>query len=297
MRAVWSLWTAPLVGGTHPGWGTPRHHLLSWVLSVRLARAHFTETCLVTDQRGAALLVEGLGLPFDRVTTALDALSDWDPEWWAIAKLHACAAQTTPFAHLDNDVFLWKPLGDALLTAPVFAEHPETSDLGTSCYRPEAVEHALRRSGGWMPDEFMAWMPHGGRLVAPNCGILGGTDTAFLRYFAETALRFIGHPANMPVWKEKAGIAGDAIVFEQLFLAACLQYHADRAGSPHGDVRIAYLFENTAAARAEAEERGYTHLVAGAKREPQVLAALERIVARDYPADYARVLALDGAMA
>jgi len=67
-----------------------------------------------------------------------------------------------------NDVFLWKPLDDVLLAAPVFAELPETGDLGDSCYRPEAVEHALRRSGGWMPDEFMAWMPHGGRLIAPN---------------------------------------------------------------------------------------------------------------------------------
>ncbi|WP_431284199.1 DUF6734 family protein [Humitalea sp. 24SJ18S-53] len=293
MRAVWSLWTAPLAGGTHPGWGTPRHHLLSWVLSVRLAREHFAETCLVTDRRGAAMLVDGLGLPFDTVTTSLEALAGWDPEWWAIAKLHACAAQAGPFAHLDNDVFLWKPLAETLLAAPVFAEHPESSELGASCYRPEAMEHALRQSGGWMPEEFMAWMPHGGRLVAPNCGILGGTDLAFLRHFAQTALRFIDHPANLPIWREKAGIAGDAIVFEQLFLAACVQYHAGRRDSPHGDVRIAYLFEGTGQARTEAESRGYTHLVAGAKREPEVLAALERIVARDYPADYARVLALE----
>ena len=140
----------------------------------------------------------------------------------------------------------------------------------------------------------MAWMPHGGRLVAPNCGVLGGTDTAFLRHFATTALRFIDHPANQPIWARKAGIAGDAIVFEQLFLAACVQYHAGRAGSPHASVRLMHLFESPAAARQDAEARGYTHLVAGAKREPAVLAALERIVARDHPAAYARASALAG---
>ena len=118
MRAVWSLWTAPLTSGTHPGWLTPRHHLLGWILSFHLARAHATETCLVTDSQGAALLVEGLGLPFDHVSTALDALAGRDPEWWAIAKLHACAAQDAPFLHLDSDVFLWQPLPAALLAAP-----------------------------------------------------------------------------------------------------------------------------------------------------------------------------------
>lgn len=292
MRAVWSLWSAPLTGGTHPGWLTPLHHLLGWILSFHLARAHAAETRLVTDAAGAALLVDGLGLPFDHVSTELDALAGWDPEWWAIAKLHACAAQDAPFLHLDSDVFLWKPLPPSLLAAPVFAEHPEESDLGASCYRPEAVEHALRQAGGWMPEEFMAWMPHGGRLVAPNCGILGGTDTAFLRYFAHTALRFIGHPANMPAWRRKAGIAGDAIVFEQLFLAACVQYHAGRAGSPHATVRLEHLFASPAAARHDAEAQGYTHLVAGAKREAGVLAALERIVARDHPAAYARACAM-----
>ncbi len=76
------------------------------------------------------------------------------------------------------------------------------------------------------------------------------------------------------MWKQKAGIADDAIVFEQRFLAACLQYHEDRTGSPYGDV-----FERTAAARAEAEARDHTRLVAGAKREAQVLAALERMLA------------------
>ena len=289
--AVWSLWTAPLTGGSHPGWGTPRHHLLSWVLSVRLARPLFGRLVLVTDSRGAALLRDGLGLPFDEVSTALDALHGLDPDWWAVAKLHACAMQETPFVHLDSDVYLWRPLPERLLAAPVFAEHPETGELGASCYRPEEVEAALRRSGGWLPEELAAWMPHGGRLTAPNCGVLGGTAVGFLRHFAAQALRLVGHPDNQAAWRSRP-VAGDAIVVEQLLLAACVAYHAARPGSPHAGVRLDYLFESGAAAWREAEAAGYTHLVAGAKRDPEILARLDRVVARDWPEDHARACAL-----
>jgi len=61
---------------------------------------------LVTDTEGARLLVDKLGLRFTTVMTTLTALDDADPEWWVLGKLWAYRAQTEPFVHLDNDVFL-----------------------------------------------------------------------------------------------------------------------------------------------------------------------------------------------
>ena len=43
----------------------------------------------------------------------------------ALGKLIAYSIQDGPFVHIDNDVFLWKPLPQELLQAPVFAQCPE----------------------------------------------------------------------------------------------------------------------------------------------------------------------------
>jgi hypothetical protein len=66
MRAVWSFWSAPFEAEARGAWLSPRHHLLSWVLSVELALRHHAETVLITDDRGKALLVGVLELPFTR---------------------------------------------------------------------------------------------------------------------------------------------------------------------------------------------------------------------------------------
>jgi hypothetical protein len=81
MRAVWSFWTAPFAAYQHRIWFSPRHHLLSWVLSVETARRHYAETVLVTDGPGADFLVGRLQLPFKEVMTSLDALDQKHVAW------------------------------------------------------------------------------------------------------------------------------------------------------------------------------------------------------------------------
>src|ERR1017187_9186373 len=114
MRAVWSFWSKPFLAGHGSVWAEPRQHWLSWILSLETAKCHLPETALYTDQVGADLLVDKLGLKFAEVSTVLDVLADEDPRWWALGKLRTYALQTTPFVHIDSDVFLWKPLPDGL---------------------------------------------------------------------------------------------------------------------------------------------------------------------------------------
>jgi len=71
------------------------------------------------------MLVDGIGLEFDRVSTSLNALDAHDPGWWALGKLYTYRAQREPFVHLDNDVFLWRPLPERLASAPLLAQNPE----------------------------------------------------------------------------------------------------------------------------------------------------------------------------
>ena len=74
MHAVWSLWTKPL-GRYGSVWPSLVHYLFSWVLSVELARQHFSKTLLVTDDAGASLLLDGIGLQFDQVSLELNSLN------------------------------------------------------------------------------------------------------------------------------------------------------------------------------------------------------------------------------
>lgn len=290
MKAVWSLWTKPHYCGHHRSWLSARHHLLSWVLSVELASQHYTETSLFTDDEGAEMLLDGVGLRFGTISLALNKLSHQDPNWWAISKLYAHAAQDEAFVHIDNDVFLWEPLPQALEQASVFAQHPEYTAYGASFYRPESIEYDIRRHGGWMPVEFERYMPIGGVLRAANCGIVGGTRTDFLRHYAQQAISFIEHPANQKAWKQRPRKDQDFVTFEQLMLSACLAYHQDRAYSPFADVTIKYLFPSYEDALIHADECGYTHMVADSKRNHKLTAQLERIVALKFPAHYQRCL-------
>lgn len=290
MKAVWSLWTKPLYRGRHLGWLSTKHHLLSWVLSVELAGRYYSDTSLITDDEGAAMLVDGLGLRFGTVSLALNQLADHDPNWWAIGKLYAYAVQDEPFIHIDNDVFLWEPLLSALQEAPVFAQHPEYTPYGASFYCPESIEYDICRHGGWMPEEFERYMPIGGVLKAENCGVMGGTRTDFIRHYAEQAILFIEHPANQPVWEQRPRRDRDFVIFEQLMLSACVAYHQGRTDSPFADINIAYLFPSYEAALTNADERGYTHLVADSKRDLGLCAYVERIVSKEFPVHYQRCL-------
>jgi len=291
MLAVWSFWTKPF--GTHHGrlWLDEKYHLLSWVLSLETARRHFPETALYTDDEGAARLIDGIGLEFGRVSTALSSLQDHDPEWWTLGKLYTYRAQTEAFVHLDSDVFLWKGLPETLRSAPVLAQNPECFDFGDEhWYRPLRYESALRAAGGWLPEEWAWYTARRGR-VAASCGILGGQRTDFLRHYADRAIRMIEHPANCPVWPQFDKIR-DNILFEQYLLAACVEYGRAHPDTGYGDVRIGYLFDSMEGSFApeQAERMGYTHLIARAKRNPALAARLEDRVRRDYPACYGRVM-------
>lgn len=269
------------------GWASEKYHLLAWVLSVELARRHYPELALVTDETGAGILVDGLDLPFDSIDTSLEMLEDRDPRWWILGKLYAYRAQSDPFVHLDTDVFLWEPLPDWLVEAPVFAQSFEYFTVGeNSWYIPAKIESEIGNVGGWIPEELEAYLPERGRYRAVCCGLLGGNRTDFLRHYADLAIRFIECPENEAGWLRMGNT--NCVTVEQYLLAACLRYHQHNPDSPFQDIDIRCLFSSTEAAFNPeiAEPAGYTHLIGGAKSNIRLLQKLETRVQREYPARY-----------
>ena len=296
MRAVWSFWTKPFWAQHHTHWLSLRHHLFSWVLSVQSARRHYPRTALFTDDDGARLLVDQLGLQFGEVSTELNALTRHNESWWALGKVWTYRAQTEPFIHLDSDVFLWNPLPESLTAAPVLAQCPEFIVPGSSCYRPEVLEREVSASGQiWLPAEWVWYRSVGIRQHAASCGIFGGNRLDFIQYYADQAIKLIEHPDNQRGWLMMDRKDEHNILFEQYLLAACLIYHRQRANSPYHGIEIRYLFESLdeAFVSDRAAQLGYTHLIAGAKLNKDIARRLELRVERDYPDYYERCLQME----
>jgi hypothetical protein len=263
------------------GWRSSRHHLFSWILSVGTARRHFAETALYTDDQGAALLVDGLGLPFTEVSTALNGLEQQDPDWWMLGKLHTYSLQRKPFVHVDSDVYLWKPLPERLLAAPVLAQHAE-DDRALRWYDGDFCEAIIRSRGdGWIPIEWSWYRATSPFHQAACCGIVGGNDVEFLEQYASTVIRILESPLNRSAFASVANRKAYNPFFEQYLLCACAAFHR---------LRIEYLFDSSYAAflPGRAAELGYTHLIAGAKSNPALAERLELRVARDFPEHYER---------
>lgn len=290
-RAVWSFWSKPFQTYRKSFWFSEKHHLLSWVLSFERARQLYPETVLITDDDGVRLLIDGLGLEFHTVSNELNALKTQNPDWWVSGKLYAYRAQTQPFVHLDNDVFLWKALPERAIAAPVFAQNPEYFTFGdeNAWYRPEVYKATVESTHGWLPDEFN-WYVSGRGNQPMCCGIFGGSRVDFINYYADQAIQLVEHPQNqraLPLLPRKTL---DSFMVEQYFLAACVFYHQNQEKSVYRDVYIECLFNSYEEAFREAEKVGFTHLLGGAKRNPELADKLERRVAKDYPDRYERCL-------
>lgn len=291
MRAVWSFWTKPWRERRSWSWPSEKHHLLAWILSVESARRHYPDTSLITDTEGARLLLDELGLSFARVSTELDALDEYDPGLWMMGKLHAYRAQKEAFVHIDTDVFLWNRLPERVENAPVFAQNPEHFTIGASHYKPERLQRLMtKETSGWIPPEWEWALSYGEQQRGECCGIAGGTNTDFIRYYAETAIQVIEDPRNRPGWSSVRDKGEYNTLIEQYHLAACVDYHRQRPDSPYREVDIRYLFESftTAFDANVAAKVGFTHLLAGAKQNIVVTDRLERRVAREYPHLYDR---------
>jgi hypothetical protein len=291
MKAVWSFWTKPYVAHRRSSWPSDKHHWLAWVLSVETAKQHYPETWLVTDDAGARMLVDGLGLQFAHVSTDLNALAQHDPDWWALGKIYAYRLQTEPFVHLDADAFLWKRLPQRLESADVFAQNPEPIWSGTPYYQPERLERVLSAtSGGWLPDEWMWYrraIPHQRSIC---CGLFGGNRIDFISRFAEASLRLVNDPSNQRALQSLPNKQIHTLLIEQYLLAAFVEYYKASAALPFGSVRIEYLFNSMADPwnPERAAQTGFTHLLANAKRNPRLADRLENRVRRDYPELYER---------
>jgi hypothetical protein len=293
MKAVWSFWTKPYSLTGRGRWYSDFHHWLAWGLSLYAARRFYPETCLITDDAGARVLIDELQLPFEQVTTELNRIHDQDPEWWALGKLEAYRLQAEPFVHLDPDVFLWKPLAIELETADIFTQNPLPVIPGVTFHQPAELEEVLGHpSTGWLPKEWVWYRRQQSNQRAECCGVVGGTRYDFISDYANSVLRLVNDPRNSDSFRTSSRKAAHMFLIEEYILTACLEYHRRRRRSPFYGIEIRHMFPTLEDAYNPeyTTHSGFSHLAGPAKKDSRLARGLEKRVRHDLPRFYERCL-------
>jgi hypothetical protein len=293
MNAVWSFWTKPYFVKGRGRWYSEFHHWLAWGLSLYTARRYYPDTCLVTDDAGARILIDDLQLPFQQVTTALNRLADQDPEWWTLGKFETYRLQAAPFVHLDPDVFLFKPLAAELETADLFTQNPLPIIPGVTMHQPAELEQVLGHPlAGWLPQEWVWYRRQQSNQRAECCGVVGGNRCDFIGDYANSVLRLVGDPRNSNSLRSSSRKAVHMILIEEYILTACLEYHRRRRRSPYYGIEIRHMFPTLADAYNPeyTTPAGFTHLAGPAKKDARLARRLEERVRQDLPRFYERCL-------
>lgn len=285
MKIVQTFWSGAATGPTvaiQAGWMGCEYHWMSWALSCLQLTQLYGGVELVTDERGKALLVDQLGLPYSKVHTILDErLQNYLPEFWSLAKIVSYAQQQEPFLHIDGDFFIWQKLPEHITQAEVVAQNLE---INLSYYR----SHLNLLAKEWQhihPLLQVQDLPD--VIYSANAGIFGGQNIAFIQDYCKAAFAFLDD--NRADW-HKAKVEQLNVIFEQYLLYYIAEYNK---------VPITYLMEPV-------DEPSYAdygrfedvpnvpliHTMAGFKKIPFTCGHLARRLRYNYPDYYYRIIEL-----
>jgi hypothetical protein len=256
-RAVYSLWTKP-VDGEHVGFNSEQNLIECFALSLHYSKKWFKEVHLVTDIKGKKL-VEKYGLKFDHINTDLETVMDGVyHNHWSLGKIYACKIQDVPFIHIDIDVILFKPLSETYLKSDAAFQNIETEEQEQ--WYKLLLEHAEKNY-----INKPAWFD-GTKFNAYNCGIILFNKLEIIKEWWESSLNYIKYLDDS---KFDYNYHLSCLIYEQFSIYSMCQYYGYNVdllsfyGKPE-QKNLGYLPIDLA------EKLGYTHLIAGCKRRPDI---------------------------
>ncbi|WP_459210972.1 DUF6734 family protein [Aquimarina rhabdastrellae] len=193
MKIIQSYWTKPAYHNStdinsrfNGGWPDQKKAFYSFALSALSIREQYQQLELYTDTKGKQLFNELLELPYTQIHTTLDSMDDYDPGLWALGKLKVCAAQETPFLHIDNDIFLWDKIDYQPENYHLIAQNIEEDfpNYGKS------FKYMLANFDK-IPNELLNTFNKHKKILAYNAGVIGGTQLDFFKELSEKAFDLI----------------------------------------------------------------------------------------------------------
>jgi len=194
MKIIQSYWTKPSLKKSNlnnsdrnkGGWLDKRFNYFSWTLSVLKFREYFEEVELYTDELGAEFLIGKLELPYSKVHVVLDEMNRYDHDLWAIGKLYVYGLQTTPFLHVDGDVFIWEKFDKELLAKDLI-----TQNLEDAYPYYQDIYASLSKEFSFVPDYITNYHNQVGYFSGVNAGVLGGNNISFIHKYVSSAFQLV----------------------------------------------------------------------------------------------------------
>ena len=284
MRIVQSFWSGDKdILQNDFGWCSAQHHLMAWALSCLKLKTYYDDVHLYTDTNGYKILIEQLGLPYTQVEICYDNIPYND--LWVLPKILTYAAQQEPFIHVDGDVFIWEKFPVEMENASLLAQNFE---IGTAYYE-NALKH-IENDLSYLPD-FLRESLRKNPIPSYNAGVLGGSDLAFFKEYAQTALDMIHRNYD----KSRAVHSGIYnILCEQILFASI---------AARDQKEVACYFKEqykdngySAMDIADLSSIGYRlkyiHLLGPHKRSRENCELMSRFLYKEYPEYFAKVVSL-----
>jgi len=262
------------------GFLSPEFNWMGWALSCLQLKQFYPEVELYTNAAGREVLINRLRLPYDGVHVLNDM--DFPKQLWAYPKLYTYSVQNSPFLHVDGDAFFWERLSAGMQQQSLIAQNVEVNGR----YYFSLLKY-LERVGVILPDSITQLLANGVQPAAFNAGILGGTDTGFIKAYTTQAFEFVRSNYKR---LESLNLPEVNMIFEQV-----LFYSMSR----QGNTKVAcYLREEitdmTYPGFADFENAGedvkYIHLMGAFKQNPDRCYRLAERLRNDYPDHYYRVI-------
>ena len=123
-------------------------------------------------------------LPYDdyRIVNCTGEYTNWFYCW---PKIITYQEQNEPFIHIDTDVFMWKPMPQNLLLAPLVAQHRERdSNFYMEVYKQ--IETDCIQLPRYLED-----CNDGKYINSYNAGLFGGNDIEFFKSYLNEVSKFL----------------------------------------------------------------------------------------------------------
>ncbi|MBT1695478.1 hypothetical protein KK083_01230 [Fulvivirgaceae bacterium PWU4] len=289
MKIVQSFWSKPALKPDHDwdgalkrgetgGWLDKKAYYRSWAFSCLRLRQYYDNVELVTDAAGKEILIDRMGLPYTSVRMDLDCLAEAPNDLWALGKVYAYSLQDKPFIHVDSDVYIWDrltQLDGAPLMVQNFEKHSYFNDIlrnyrAVFPYFPPCVEACV-------DSKEIVW--------SVNAGIFGGNDCAFIKEYAQMAIRFVRE--NQRFFAGVA-LAEFNMIFEQILFFYMAQQNSHA---------ITRLFDETISRydpwivnfQDVPHATKYIHAIGPYKRDPVINDLVAHHLRTDFPEYYDRI--------
>jgi len=286
MNFVQSFWSC---NHSHPlsfkaGWYAPEYNWMGLALSCLQLKKYHAKVTLYTDTTGADWIVDTLQLPYDEVHCELDNLNRFHPKLWALPKIYTYSKQSTPFLHVDNDVFIWKAFDHALLDSPLIAQNKEAA---SSYY--ETIMKTLEEHLTYFPEAILEDRASGNPILAYNAGIFGGRDVDFFHEYTQIALKFIQkNEYNL----SKINPADFNVFFEQYLFYCLTVKHEKKVAVLLPEVIGDNEYLGFGDFLEVPHQKSFLHLIGTYKRNREVCELLADRLRLENPEYYYRIISL-----